>query len=240
MHARTRKLVALLALTCGGCGADGLSPHEQNGQDLAAVVYQQPDLTADQTAGMGTNLTVAKPPSITLPIRVGVVQMGEVAPPQAMLDAFRTRPDLFKTVEPLPGNLNEQTPHMPKLRSTAAGLGFDYLLVYGGTVDRGRTPTPMEVFNLTIIGLFVVPSDQIWANGKAAGSLIDVSTGRIAMNLSVETRGSAFLPSVMADGAGDALVNGVREDLIRKMTDQTIARLDDGLPKQASVKASGR
>jgi hypothetical protein len=154
-----------------------------------------------------------------------------------MLDAFRNRRDLFCDVQPLAGNLNQAGQTIPKLRDTAAGSGFDYLLVYGGTVDHGKTPTSLEIFNLTIVGIFVVPSDQVWANGKAAGSLIDVSTGRIVMNLSVDTRGTAFLPSYMADRVDDSLLNGVRDDLIRKMADQTIARLDDDRPAAAPDKA---
>jgi len=240
MHMRNKSMIALLALICGGCGADGLSPHERNGQDLGTEVYRQPELTTNQPVKIGDHLTVAKPPVIELPIRVGVVQMGEVAPPQAMLDAFRQHDKLFNLVVPLPGNLCESSPEMPKLRSTAAGMGLDYLLVYGGNVDQGKTPTSLELFNLTIIGLFIVPSDQVWANGKAAGSLIDVSTGRIVLNLSVDTKGSAFLPSYMADQDHEAMTNEVRDDLIRKMTDQTVDRLGDTRPFIALTKPLDR
>jgi len=238
MRARTKSVLALLAVVCGGCGSDGLSPHEQNGQDLSKAVYQQPDDLMDQTAAMGSKMTIAAPPIITLPMRVGVVQMGEVAPPQAMLEAFRKRTDLFTDVEPLPGNLNEATQQMPKLLGTARSMGFDHVLVYGGTVDSGKSRTSLELFNLTIVGIFVVPSDQIWANGKAAGSLIDVSTGRIAMNLSVDSTGSAFLPTYMADNSDEAMTNGVRANLIQNMTNQTIARLEEDKP--TPVKASIR
>jgi hypothetical protein len=161
-----------LALVCGGCASDGLSPREDSTNNLSATVYPQQPAAESSVTVAGSKLTVAPAKPIDVPIRVGVVQTGDVAPPQSMLDGFRKHKELFGLVEPLPGNVPLAT-----LRNTAAGMGLNYLLVYGGTVDRSTAPTQLELFNLTVIGLFIVPSDQITANGKAAGSLIDVSTG---------------------------------------------------------------
>jgi hypothetical protein len=247
MRAKTKAVLSLLAMTCGGCAGDGLSAREDYRHNLVSAVYQ-PSENAD-TQPTGAALTVASPHSIAVPICVGVVQVGEVAPPQAMLDAFRQDRKLFSLVEPLPGNLDDPAPAatatcdpksavssaaMMKLRKTAAEMGLSYVMVYGGTIDTGRSPSPLVVFDLTIVGYFVVPSEQIWANGKAAGSLIDVSTGRIVLNLGVDAKDSAFLPSEMANNT-EPLKNDVRDELVRRMTDQTIARLGDNRTDTASV-----
>jgi hypothetical protein len=244
MHRSTKTLLSLLAITCGGCGGDGLSPREDYSHNLAPAAYQQPDLSTSQpgespaaTGSQPSPLAIAAQVPIRLPMRVAVAQVGEVAPPESMLEEFRHHKALFNRVEPISAIQCHSLSQVQSLRAQAAEQGFSYLLVYGGNVDRGKTPTPLEVFNLTIIGLFVVPSDHIWANGKAVGSLIDVATGKPAMNLSVDARGSAFLPTYLADHVDEAMTNGVRDELIRKMTDQTVQRLTDHRPTTAEKTA---
>jgi hypothetical protein len=117
-------------------------------------------------------------------------------------------------------------------------MGLNYLLVYGGTIDSNDTATPLQIFNLTVLGCFVVPSEQLWANGRAAGSLLDTPTGKIAMNFSVDARGSALLPLVMKDSASAAMTDGVRAQLIQRMTQQTIDRLHETIVAADVVPAS--
>jgi hypothetical protein len=240
MRATTKSLLSVLALTCCGCGGDGLSPRESYNQPLGAE-YQQRDSSRSGESSTTTvptgPLTVVAQTPIHLPLQVAVAQVGEVAPPESMLEEFRKHKDLFARVEPISAIQCHSISQMEAVRAQTAEQGFSYLLVYGGNIDRGKTPTPLEVFNVTIIGLFVVPSDHIWANGKAVGLLIDVASGKPAMNLSVDARGSAFLPSYYSGLVDDAMNNGVRDDLIRKMTDQTIQRLSDLHPTAAEKTA---
>jgi hypothetical protein len=235
MRSNIKAAMAVLGLVCGGCASDGLSPREDSTHNLSAAVYESP---ADSPATQPTNLAVLGADAPALPIRVGVVQIGEVAPPESMLKAFAARADLFSVVEPMPGIFNDGTcdssndrkasvsgASMAAVRKTAAGMGLNYVLFYGGTVDCTRTPTPLEAFNLTIIGGFIVPSDQVSALGKAAGSLMEVSTGRTVLYLSADAKGSTFLPTFVAVDVNDSLTIGVREELVKKMTEQTMRRL---------------
>ena len=244
-------IIVAAVVLMSGCSSDGLSPREDSTNSLPAAVYHQADPAPATQVGdqAADRITVAQAKAIKLPIRVGVIQVGEVAPPESMLTAFGKRPDLFNMVEPMPGNMPGNLPGLERercesrtddrgeksqvqredpiraIRKTAGEMGLDYVLIYGGTVDCSRTPTPLEVFNLTIVGAFIVPSDQVLATGKSAGTLIEVASGHVVMNFSADAKGSAFLPSIEASEVYESMRIGVREDLIRKMTQQTLDRL---------------
>ncbi len=240
MRSRTLSVTLLLAATAG-CGSSGLSPHEDQSQSLTSAVYQLPPDTRPQrvvptpvetampAATRPAALTVAVPPNIVLPMRVGVVQVGEGAPPQSALDAFRAHPELFNVVEPLAGNFDRWScdsagrpkttfgvAELSRVRALAAEMGLNYVLVYGGTIDQTSTPTPLKIFDLTIIGCFVIPSEHLVGNGKAVGSMVDVATGRVVLNVSVDARGATYLPTLSAQHAGEAMAAGLRDELVTK------------------------
>ena len=188
-----------------GCAGDGLSPREKP-QAYADTIYQggpglppQPPaaVPTTQPAGpagrRGTDLPVAPRFAVSGPISVAVVQMGEVAPPETAIRAFTSRPDLFAKVDPLAGRVSPDgqatADDLTAYRTAAANLGDDYVLVYGGTLDHGHVTTALSVFDLTIIGAFVVPSEQVTVTGRAAGSLVDVRTGRLGFGVTAEREG---------------------------------------------------
>ena len=81
----------LLVLSIAGCSS-GLSPRETRTQNYPAFImslYENPKPPQP-----------APPP--TLPMRIAIAQIGEIAPPQAMLDHLRQRGELFSRVEGIP------------------------------------------------------------------------------------------------------------------------------------------
>ncbi len=241
--------VAGLLLMGLGCTGDGLSPHEDSTSSLPAVVYQQPGpgpagvnvpSSVDRAA---TKVEVAKAPKVDLPMRAGIVQIGEVAPPETMMNGFRDHPELFSQAEPLPGifrigdDPNDRAKAQENLlamRKAAGSMGLKYLMVYGGTVNQTQRSTALYLFDFTIIGAFVVPSEAIHADGKAVGSLIDVSSGEVVMTVSVDAKGDTLQTAMLASRVRESVVNGVRLQLIDKMTQQTIDRLGEMRVKTAA------
>ncbi len=222
----------------GGCAQSGLSAHEGGQQSYPMLMYTAAEPYTTNNA----------PVLIRTPARVAVAQIGEVAPPQAMLDGLRAHPELFRRVAPVTGvftaaeadaparqySPNEQTPtpaaqsdQLARMRSMAAGLGMDYLLVFGGTIDHGEQGSGLQLLDLTIVGAFVVPSHGVTVNGRAAGSLIDVHTGQVVMNYSAEAKGSGAAPTAFVANVEEGSVLKNRDELIQKLTADVVGQMSD-------------
>jgi len=77
-------MTSLLVVCAAGC-TQGLSARETRTQNYSSFImslYDQP-------------LQQAQPAALVAPMRVAIAQVGELAPPQAMLSHLRTRPELF-------------------------------------------------------------------------------------------------------------------------------------------------
>ena len=177
-----------------------------------------------------------------------------MAPPQAMIDGLRAHPELFRRVTPVTGTFagaEDTGPQQPyrtrpdgsytqdeaavptgaeqltRMRSIASSLGMDYLLVFGGQIEHGQQGSGLELFDLTIVGAFVIPSHGITVDGKAVGSLIDVHTGQIVMSYSAQVKGSGAAPSAFAANVEETSVLKNRDELIGKLTADVVSQMSD-------------
>jgi hypothetical protein len=81
----------------------------------------------------------------------------------------------------------------------------------------------LALADVTIIGAFLIPSKQIDVEGKAAGSLIDVGSGRVVLSVSADSYDRRLSPA--ASSTADELA--ILELLRDKLTDQLAQRLVD-------------
>jgi hypothetical protein len=179
---------------------------------------------------------------LVLPSKIAVAQIGEVAPPQKLLDTLRQEGKIWSLVSPVNGVVERddhrwRTPEFvqsqgEEMRQYARDLGADYLFVLGGTVDRSENDTGLALADATIIGAFVVPSKQIDVEGKAAGSLIDVQTGRVVLSVSADAHDRRLSPAASSNADEVALLESLRDNLI----DQLGQRLIDQARSVANVK----
>jgi hypothetical protein len=149
-----------------------------------------------------------------------------------MLSALRDHSNLFSKVSPQVGNLDlkpGEDPHerLEQMRVMARNLGSQYLLVFGGNIDSGQQDTGLVVLNLTIVGAFLVPSTGVSVSGKAAGSLVDVNSGRVLMNFSSDTKGTGIAPSAFATNAETVAVDSAKDTLVKKLTDDVIRQVGE-------------
>jgi hypothetical protein len=193
--------------------------------------------------GSAASQTAARRPLIT-PVNVVVAQLGEVAPPLKMIQRLRSDSGAFASVQPISGLVDAQPvadpsarpqdfstqqdarTHGERMRRLAGDLGADYLFLYGGTVDRSTTDTPLKLANATIVGAFLIPSEKIEATARAAGSLIDVRSGRVVVSVSADGHRDMLTPSVAREGDEIKLLEALREEVISKLGDQLAERLD--------------
>ena len=239
-------VVVLVLVILTGCATTGLSMRETPG-DFSGIALSLHDIAAPSTRSAAP----LKPASF--PVRLAVAQLGEIAPPEDMLAVLREQRETFIDVQAVPSAMsNYNVGHNysrrdgGKLYSTAEQLddrrqairqqvdsmrafardgGADYLLLFGGTVDRASTSTPLSIFDLTIVGAFVIPSKQIMAEGRAGAALIDVRDGRSVMTFNAQSKGDRLAPTASRDNTELKLVRSLRDDLTRDLAKQLTQRI---------------
>src|SRR5215212_2143959 len=179
------------------------------------------------------------PPSA--PMRVAVAQVGELVPPQAMLDHLRKNKAMFQRVEGIPAVFDDYSqsgalPTTPRqitrdrvarLQRMTQDLGLDYLFIYGDTVSSYTRENPLQLLDLTIVGAFVIPSREVRANGKAAGALVDAKTGSVLFIASADTEQAKMATNSNQEGETTKVVQNARESLTLRLADQLIVRTQE-------------
>lgn len=236
MTRRLRFVAVSMVAALLGCESSGLSYRERGTQTMTGLTYATyslPELAGGRQA--------AAP---RFPLSLAVAQVGEVAPPEEFVKALAEKPTLFRTVQPVPGtapaeasdsyaarhqksgppNLQEeQRRHVERMRRLAADLGASHLLLVGGTMDTTNEATGLSVFDITIVGAFIVPSRKIRGETRAAAALIDVPTGHVQL-LSSATDGSSTMRSAVGQSDGQiALAQRLRDRVLGKLARQVIA-----------------
>jgi len=190
----------------------------------------------------GTN-EVAHPPA--LPIRLGVAQIGESAPPQAMCAALAADKKSVASVVglPLPDHLENQSGHsvekspdanyVGEIKSVchlAQAGGADYVFIFGHSVETWVKQNALSLFDCTFVGAEIIPGGKVNLQGRAAGTLIEAATGRPVFLISAECRRSVPTPNLLAGGkaaemrvaAGDELAGELSASLLRKLADAAV------------------
>ena len=229
----TSLLPALLIFTCGytSCGSSGLSVREQP-TSYSKMVYQIVGAQDDPQQNR----------KLQFPLALGVAQIGETAPPPELITALQSHRELIATVTeiPLPEDLFQSrsndgiTKEQAKpavetataLRRLGKQIGVDCILIIGGTMDSRSQSTPLELLDLAIIPAFVVPSERVSVEAKAAGALFDVETGNALLLVNATSAGKKYAPSEYAEDAisnlsvaqRSILSSQLSEDLVKKLT----------------------
>ncbi len=160
-----------------------------------------------------------------------MAQIGEVAPPQKLIEGLRREHDLFVRVEGIPGTTNVYAGHNEcsdqmrqriktetmRMRQLAGDLGADYIFLYGGTVDYDSRENGLQVLDLTIVGAFVVPSRHVKGSAKASGALLDVRSGRVVMMVVADAQKDDLATSAGHDAAEKYLLENLRDRVIDKL-----------------------
>ena len=203
------------AVWTGGCESTGLSPREAEGNGYANFLSSLPN--EPLTDGAGSTSLPQPPRPLVLPAKIAVAQVGEVAPPQKLLDMLHQDSKTWSLVSPVDGRVQFQD-----MRRYARDIGADYLFVFGGTVDRSDNDTGLALANATIIGAFIVPSKQIDAEGTGAGSLIDLPTGRVVLSVSADDHERRLSAAASAQADEVALLESLRDKLVAHLGQRLI------------------
>lgn len=224
-------LAGFMVILLSGCNTTGLSMRERGSFNYSNLIYGLYD--KDNTAEKETK-------KIRRPIKLAVAQVGENTPPQIVIKQLKDNRHLFSKVMPLPvggdmpqnyyGNEKQNNPaefeeKMHKMRRLSKDLGVDYIFLFGGSADYGATPSWLQFFDLTIVGAFVLPSNKIDAEGRAAGALIDVATGQVLLIVNSEAKKEASAPTAMVDGIQEKVVVKLRDELVTSLSKEFIEKM---------------
>jgi hypothetical protein len=222
-------LAAMAAGLLTGCETTGISPREHSGVSYPSYVLSlQPD---------PTNAPVSK---LATPIRLAVVQIGESAPPSALLDKLAGQKALLASVVglPLPGEPDDSSyqrrayvstedyaNRTKKICSLARMAGADYVLLFGGNIDSWVNNNALCALDITIIGGLILPGSEINLEGKGAGVVIEAATGNPVCFLNADTKRSGLSPDFLVDGKTTDLRAQVRDALVGKLGDELLKTL---------------
>jgi len=220
----TAAVAAICLLT--GCESTGLSPGE-----TSTVSY--PNYVLSLQSG-----PPGPPQEIVAPIRLAVAQVGEDAPPAALLDKLAAQKTLVASVTALPlpdagpfpfirpGHLEpDYASRVKAVCGLAQTAGADYVLIIGGSLDSWEQHNSLSALDITILGGTIVPGSTIHVEGRGAGTLISTATGRPVLFVSADTRTSALSPDFLVTGKTAALDAQVRDELAGKLGDQLLNHL---------------
>jgi hypothetical protein len=228
-----------IALLMAGCETTGLSSREQNNgySTLVSGYYQN-------TPGGNSTL------SIQAPITLAVAQIGETAPEEAFTQALMKDPKMVRKALAIPmpsvnGSRSQNGGKEPvtdvfagqvkSARNLARDLGAGYLLLVGGSIDSHSSRNVLSPLDLTIVGAAVLPGTKVHADGKAAGALVDVETGRIAFLSNVELQKTGLTPTYYAEEKRDNLNVKLRREVLQKLAEDVLEKLGQHQSIQVST-----
>jgi hypothetical protein len=233
---RILTIAGLIVMTCliSGCYTTGLSLREVGRFNYSNFIY---GLYGDQTVSKKETSMLRKP------IKLAVAQVGENAPPRIMLDKLKNEKSMISLLETIPvGGMergyygsdqkeidkNDFQQQMVKMRQLTKDLGADYLFIFGGSADYGYAPNLLQVFDITIVGAYVLPSVKHMAEGRASGALIDVNDGRVIFVVDAESKLTKHTPSYLNYYEGnDQILVQLRNDLVSNLSDKFIDKLEN-------------
>lgn len=234
MKTNLLSLSLLGAVFLTSCSTSGLSRRE-----IAGSTYPNYILNLATT-----NSPDSRPP-LTKPIRLAVAQVGESAPPRALLNKLESQPDAIASVVGLPApaetehryyapkdkSQNKQEDFVSRVQSLcrlSRNMQADYLFICGGDMSWWNSPNILRVFDITIVGGMLLPSTKVNVEGRAAGALIDAATCEPVLMLSTDASRSGYSPTFYVeektDGQRVALRNALTESLADEMLKKIASR----------------
>ena len=223
----------LLALPwCAGCASPPNEPTAGRGGTYTQYVmslYDQPNEAYAQR-------------TIEFPVRIAVAQIGEQSPDPGFVGTLDSARDVVGQTAALPAPINcTATPSREPIRalqSMARDQGADYLLVYAATVDSQSYTSPLSALDLTIVGAFVVPSQQVTANARGSAALIDVRTGRVVLSAGAQASASRYSPDASASSELNRVSSEAHAKVFKLLADNFVRTARDRSASQEAQPAS--
>lgn len=214
-------------------GADYLARYDET--HMTAHYESRSDMDADVRA------IAAIEPTLQFPARIGLARIqngrlssvpadegyiwqeslaelgplyGEFVPVSPLITATVTEYAEHGTVS------TSATNTIANIRRGAARQHLDYVLVYEVGSSRHEKANALALADLTIIGMFVLPSRSIDVEASASGLMIDVRTGYPYATLTAHSEKSGFSRAVSEYSSGVILADTAEERAVEKLAEE--------------------
>lgn len=124
------------------------------------------------------------------------------------------------------------------IRQGAARQHLDYVLVYEVGVSREDKSNILSLADLTVIGMFVIPSRSIDVEATASGILLDVRNGYPYATLTAHAEKNGLARVVSSSSTEREYVRTASGRAVAKLSDQFEAAMADLLKQAESNKGS--
>ena len=122
--------------------------------------------------------------------------------------------------EPTTAGMNRSAAIIAHIRRGAARQHLDYVLAYEVGSSRNEKANALALADLTVIGMFVLPSRTIEVAATASGLMLDVRTGYPYATLTTHADKSG-ISRVISDGStGTAYADTAEERAVAKLADE--------------------
>jgi hypothetical protein len=261
MTRRAKRIATLVSACAGigllvGCESSGLSTREAgsfssnyaSGSAYGAPASLRSAPFSQYVHTLSDKPATKEPVKMVAPAAVAVSQVGEVSPPSKMLSRLREGKDVLSRVEivPWPSGLPANTEgdlaaeqqeqarrQMDHAVTMAAGMGVDYLLVFGGTIDQESNYTALTPLDITVVGAFVVPSRKLDTKAVASAALVDVRARTVVLTASADATNWALVPSANVSGESTLRKEDIREQVVNKLATQILEQWKTRMKVQA-------
>ncbi len=219
-------IVLSVVLLFMGCNTTGLSLREGGDVNFSSVLYS--------LKASGKNDEIKAP--LQTPMVIAVSQIGETAPLESVVETLKQSPYVSKVIT-VPGDVEsfrtpyfhdtkeeKVTPQSPAIRQLAKELGADYLFIFGGNIDSGIEAGWFSLFDIATIGL-LVPSQNIYMEGTAAGVLMDVNRGNVYFIVNAKDKINTYAPLCLATSKEERLRVTMRDQLANKLGKNMVLEL---------------
>lgn len=235
--------LAMAALAITGCET---TAQYTSGQDYLSR-YQTSD-TASMTTGNGTDADVraiaAVEPDLRFPARIGLARIGEYgrlsSVPMDEAESWRDAAEglgptfgEFIPVSPLVANSvssfdrRKETTLIDHIRRGAARQHLDYVIAYEVSNLAESDGNALRLADLTVLGLFVLPSRNLKAEATASAILLDVRNGYPYLTGSTFADKKGISTAVGKGGRKDKLKNAARQVAVAQIAQEFAGGLKD-------------
>lgn len=228
-------ILAASALTLAACshttqytsGQDYLGRYDKNATTLSA---------GNGTVESDIRTIAAVEPDLQFPARIGLarIERGQlIAVPQDESEAWATLhrrlgPSFgdFVPVSPLIASMVSKTDKsrldrrdvVNNIRRGSARQHLDYVLIYEVSDTSDKTRNALQIADLSILGLFVLPSRNIKVDSTASAMLVDVRNGYPYGTASGFAERKAVTTSVGSRGRKNKLKDKARIIAVKELT----------------------
>lgn len=172
-----------------------------------------------------------------------VARLGEYAPREPLLQSLRHHTNLFSrvtgipamwqvTAEPVGGSQPDKNAarnaireHLIKMRQLAGDIGGEYLYLLDGQSRAISDQTPLGVFDLTIIGYFVVGSHRTEVESRGSGALVDIRSGRALVVVTEQQKLVRYSPSASVEKRNLMFLSQANDQLEQTLSQKILAQL---------------